>query len=287
MSDMKVGMKMKMKKMKKKDSSESNHKRFAMRRVSNSPKPILFRLLPFMTILLITLIVSEVVLLWNLQSENISERIEMFSDNITKDLEMTLQQQADGLSATAQSIALDPRVREALSTEDTKSLSTDWKGLFETLHQEQSLTHFYFIDVDRTCLLRVHKPEKYGDKIERFTALEAERTGKFAWGIELGPLSTFTLRVVQPVYDNQKLVGYVELGKEIEDVWQSLNVNEEIQIAVSIKKDMIQRETWEEGMRMLDREANWEYLLHSVIIYTSQDNLLFCYLKLVAMKQKN
>ena len=253
---------------------------FSTGNVSNSPKPILFRLLPFMAILLIMLIVVAAVIIWGLQSDNISKRIDIISDNITRDLDLTLQQQANGLNTATQSIAMNPRVREALSTENTESLLADWQGMFETLNQEQSITHFYFIDVNRVCLLRIHKPEKYGDKIERFTALEAERTGKSAWGIELGPLGTFTLRVVQPIFDGQKLLGYIELGKEIEDIWQALNVNKEIQIAVSIKKDMIQRETWESGMDMLGREVDWERLSHSVITYTSQGYLPDAFAKL-------
>ncbi|MCC6933984.1 MAG: hypothetical protein IT292_12170 [Deltaproteobacteria bacterium] len=85
----------------------------------------------------------------------------------------------------------------------------------------------YFITPDRTCILRVHKPEKQGDIINRFTTLEAERTGKLAAGIEIGPLGTFTLRVVNPVYSKGMLVGYLELGKEIEDNLKLIHINSE------------------------------------------------------------
>ena len=104
-------------------------------------------------------------------------------------------------------------------------------GLFESLHREHALTHLYFFDKNRVCLLRVHKPEKHGDLINRFTAIEAERTGKTASGIELGPLGTFTLRVVQPVFEGQTLLGYVELGKEIEDVLQALHTGSGLHVA--------------------------------------------------------
>jgi diguanylate cyclase (GGDEF)-like protein/PAS domain S-box-containing protein len=246
---------------------------FAGVRVSASPKPVLRRLLPFLAIMLLTLIISTVALMWQQHSERISENTVTMSDEVTQDLKKTLEQQARGLTATAQYIALDPRVREAMSAEDTERLLADWQGLFETLHREKSLTSFTFIDVNHVGLLRVHKPEMRGDKIELFTVLEAERTGKPAWGIELSPMGTFTLRAVQPVFDGQRLVGYIGLGKEIEDVWQSLNENKEIQIAFSIKKDMLKRETWESGMSMHGREADWERLPHSVIIYASQGRL--------------
>jgi CheY-like chemotaxis protein len=45
-------------------------------------------------------------------------------------------------------------------------------------------------------------------------ALKAERTGKTASGIELGPLGFLTLRVVQLIFEGGELAGYVGLGKD-------------------------------------------------------------------------
>ncbi len=246
---------------------------FATGRISASPKPVTRRLLPFLAVMLLALVAGAVVLLWHQYDERLSGRTALVSGGVAQDLKNALEQQAQGLAMAAQPIAMDARVREALIVGDAERLLVDWRGLFETLHREQALTHFYFFDANRVCLLRVHKPEKRGDKIERFTALEAERTEKTAWGIELGPLGTFTLRTVQPVFDGVRLAGYVELGKEIEDVLQSVRSKNGIEIAASIKKDALQRETWEAGMHLLGREADWERLPHSVIIYTSQGHL--------------
>ena len=71
--------------------------------------------------------------------------------------------------------------------------------LFRHFRKEHRITHFYFHSPDRVCILRMHKPDRYGDKINRFTALEAEKTGKTSWGIELGPLGTFTLETGQAI----------------------------------------------------------------------------------------
>lgn len=122
----------------------------------------------------------------------------------------------------------------------------------------------------RVCLLRVHKPEKSGDRIDRFTALEAERRGKTASGIELGPLGTFTLRVVSPVFEGRRLLGYVELGKEIEEVLQTLHTGTGDRLAVMIYKEYMDRKTFETGMRFLGREADWDRFPHSVMIYASE-----------------
>ncbi|NUQ63041.1 MAG: hypothetical protein HUU20_11235 [Pirellulales bacterium] len=186
---------------------------------------------------------------------------------------MALEWQAAGLAAALQPIAADAAVQTSLRQRNADGLLVAWRPVFERPRRENHITHFYFFDVNRVCLLRVHKPEKRGDTIDRFTALEAVRTGKTASGIELGPLGTFTLRVVQPVFAEGNLVGYVELGKEIEDVLQSIHARSGNQLAVVIRKGHLNRQSWEEGMRLLGREADWNRLPRSVISYASQGRL--------------
>jgi len=89
----------------------------------------------------------------------------------------------------------------------------------------------------------------------------------------LGPLGTFTLRVVQPVFQDGVLLGYVELGKEIEDLLRGLTVRSGSHLAIAINKEHLNRKSWEEGMRFLGREADWDRLPHSVIIYSSHERM--------------
>ena len=186
---------------------------------------------------------------------------------------MSLDLQASGLASAEQPIAADPGVQKALREGNADRLLAAWLPVFETLRQEKYLTHFYFLNANRVCLLRVHKPDKRGDLINRFTALEAERSGKTVSGIELGPLGTFTLRVVQPVFADGKLIGYVELGKEIDDVLQSLQLRSGTQLAVVIYKKYLTQQSWEDGMRLLGRQPNWGRLPKNVVVYASQGRL--------------
>ncbi len=245
----------------------------ASARVAASPKPVTGRLMPFMAVMVVSLVVGAALLLRQQQQARLDGRTALVSSKVASDFKNALEQQARGLVAAVQPVAMDARVREALAANDARRLLSDWRGLYETLHREQSLTRFYFFDADRICLLRVHKPEKRGDTIDRFTALEAERTGKTASGVELGPLGTFTLRVVQPVFADDRLAGYVELGKEIEDILQTLHVSSGAQLAVAIRKAHLSRQSWEAGMRLLGREADWDRLPGSVVVYASQGRL--------------
>jgi len=245
----------------------------ATRRIDASPKPVLRRLLPPLAVLLILLMAGVGALFWQQQRQRLAEDIKKQVSEVSGFLRIVLDQQASGLAAVLQLIAADTGVHQALRGRDADRLLGAWRPMFEKLHRQIHLTHFNFFDAKRVCLLRVNKPEKSGDGIERFTVLEAERTGKTASGIELGPLGTFTLRVVQPVFADGLLVGYVELGKEIEDVLSPLHSRSGLQLVVTIRKEHLNRKNWEDGMRLLSREANWDRLPQSVVIYASQDRL--------------
>ncbi|MCX7019004.1 MAG: response regulator [Candidatus Sumerlaeota bacterium] len=243
------------------------------RRVDAAPKPVLRRLLPLLTAMLILLLAGAGALLWLQYQQRIAENVASLVSDVRRDLRNALDQQALGLAMAVQPIAADAAAQKALRDGDAGYLLAAWRPVFETMCRENHLTHFTFFDKNRVCLLRVHDPENRGDLIKRFTALEAERTGKTASGIELAPSGAFTLRVVQPVFEGGTLAGYVELGKEIEDVLRALRGLADCELAVVIRKERLNRQSWEEGMRLLGREADWDRLPHSVVIYASQGRL--------------
>ena len=242
-------------------------------RVVASPKPVMRRLLPPLMALVILITAGAGALLWQQHQHQLAAGVANLATDVSGYLHAALEQQASGLAAALSPIASDSGVKKALREGNADRLLADWQPIFETLHRENNVTHFYFFDTNRVCLVRVHKPEKRGDRIERFTALEAERTGKVASGIELGPMGTFTLRVVHPVFEGGRLAGYVELGKEIADVLQSLRFQSDSQLAVTIRKEHLNRQAWEEGMRLIGRDADWNRLPHSAVIYASQGRL--------------
>jgi diguanylate cyclase (GGDEF)-like protein len=234
-----------------------------------SPKPILRRLM--ITLSIISLLVTAGIgILLLLQHQHfLHDTFKTRIDEVAFDYQRLLNQQASGLAMTLQPIIADSTVKKALREGDSKRLEADWHNVFETMKRENHLTHFYFLDKKRVCLLRVHNPSRRGDVINRFTALQAEWTHKRSSGLELGPMGTLTLRVIEPVYDGETLVGYIELGKEIEDVLQKLHTQLTDEMAVLIRKQYLKQSSWEEGMRMLGREANWNQLPNDVVVYAS------------------
>jgi signal transduction histidine kinase len=182
-----------------------------------------------------------------------------------------LDSDAGMMGATLDVIIRDKELKAALKAKDRNALLERTQTLYDQLHSKHQITHFYFTGPDRINILRVHQPDRYGDRIDRFTTLEAEKSGKPFYGIELGPLGTFTLRVVAPWYDGKQLLGYVELGEEIEHITHKLHTMFGVEIFILIEKKNLDRENWETGMKMLGRKFDWNQFPSVVITYQTAD----------------
>jgi PAS domain S-box-containing protein len=238
--------------------------------VGASPKPVLRRMLPPMSAMVILMTVGACVILYQQYRQQLSGEIAANISVVSGNLLTALEQQAFGLSMAAQPIVANAAVQKAMREGDADRLLADWQPVFETLYWQNKLTQFHFLDTKRVSMMRVHKPEQHGDIITRFTVLKAEQTGKTAFGFELGLLSTFALRVVQPVFEGGMLVGYLELGKDIADIMQTIDNQSCNRLAVVIHKECLNRQTWEDSMRLLGRQADWDFLPHNVVIYASK-----------------
>jgi signal transduction histidine kinase len=182
-----------------------------------------------------------------------------------------LDSDAGMMGAALDVIIRDKELKAALKAKDRNALLERTQTLYDQLHSKHHITHFYFTGPDRVNILRVHQPDRYGDRIDRFTTLEAEKTGKPFYGIELGPLGTFTLRVVAPWYDGKQLLGYVELGEEIEHITHKLRDMFGVEIFILIEKKNLDRKNWETGMKMLGRKFDWNRFPSVVITYQTSD----------------
>jgi diguanylate cyclase (GGDEF)-like protein len=104
--------------------------------------------------------------------------------------------------------------------------------------------------------------------------LKAQRSRQTSYGVELGPLGTFTLRLVMPWFaaDGQ-LLGFVELGMEIDHVLRKVQHIGNAKTYVLINKQFLDRREWEAGMRMLGRLPDWEQFPDAVVNNQAVDDM--------------
>jgi PAS domain S-box-containing protein len=175
------------------------------------------------------------------------------------------------LKTQINSITNNPNICQAWQDRDLSKLLSLSQPIYEKINYK--ITHFYFIEPDRTCFLRVHKPGSRGDEINRRTLATAQETNEDSWGMELGPLGSFTLRYVQPWKLDGKTIGYVEMGLEcdvlVEELARQLNQD----FLTVIRKEYLTPEKFAAGQETFGFIGNWDTYQNFVVIHKTSSNI--------------
>jgi len=156
--------------------------------------------------------------------------------------------------------------QDAMRTKDREVLLKLGSPILNLLFKQQQITHFYFYDTNGVLVLRVYNPQDTSVATRRFTLQQAMSQGKTVSGLELGHSGTFTLRVVYPWKVHGKLIGYIELGQEYDQILQDLKTVSLIDFAVLLDKNNIVRKAWEDGEKIAGRTPDWDFLPDRVLI---------------------
>ena len=155
-------------------------------------------------------------------------------------------------------LAEDPSLLKAWRDHDIPALAALAEARFAALKQQDDITHLNFITPDRICEFRAHRPAKRGGHIDRFTCFEAQRTGQDVWGIELGVRSELTLRYVKPCRVDGRLLGYLEIGMEIQRVADALAEKLDADVTIAISKDYTSPEMYAAGRQEFGFAGRWQ-----------------------------
>ena len=222
---------------------------------------------------LFIMLAASVASIFLIQRLHMIDTIKSNTNGVEQLFPSLLEMESSLLTAQIDFLEKDKILQEAWLTRDRAALLQAAAPLFSEINAKYTITHFYYIDLDRNCFLRVHNPERFGDYINRATMNGAARNGTVRTGIELGPLGTLTLRVVHPWFINGILAGYIELGKEILHIAPMIKRSLGVDLIFSINKTRLHRSDWEEGMRMLGRNADWDLFPDSVVIDATNEDI--------------
>ncbi len=202
------------------------------------------------------------------QVSQVEQQTRQLGQQAQGEWQQLLDMEARCLAAELAHVAEEQQLAEAFILRERDELLARAEGLYLHLREQHAITHFYFVDRDRTCFLRVHHPPRHGDVIDRHTMLTAAQTGGDAWGIELGPLGTFTLRYVRPWVAEGELLGYLELGKEIEPLAAELARSFDCEIVTILDKQYTTREKFEAGREAIGLSGHWD--AHESVVVVNQ-----------------
>lgn len=221
---------------------------------------------------ILLLLAGAVISLYIMQERYLTSNTRGLIDAAEKSFYGHLDKDAVGICGMMDFVKEDKHLQNIWLTGDRQLLQSYAEPIFKNIESKYDITHFYFHSTDKINFLRVHKPSQYGDRIDRFTLARAAKDKKNCWGIELGPMGTFTLRVVQPWFINGTLAGFLEMGKEISYIIPELNKTFQIESFHVIDKNYLNKTQWQQGMKMLGFSSDWDtFKDYAVINYSSTD----------------
>jgi hypothetical protein len=175
------------------------------------------------------------------------------------------RKEVERLTQELDKLLKDEKLVAAFAARDRPKVLSMARPTFEKL-KERGVTHWYFIEPEptRTCFLRVHSPQLAGDLIERTTLSEAIATHRVGSGKELGK-TAFALRVVKPISSGGKVIGYMELGEEIDHFFGRMKSQTGDDFGLLVDKRYVDRK---ELARVL-KEDRWDERPDLVLIQST------------------
>ncbi len=145
---------------------------------------------------------------------NINSKVSYAEDIIHKDFNSNIAYVKKQYVKKVDKLLSIDGVRKAFASKDRQELYNLVEAKYHQYKKEDPfLKIMTFRLKDGSTFLRVHKPQMYGDKLnkKRTIIIDTNRLQKRLFGFEIGKLQ-MSYRIVTPIFYNNKYVGLVEVG---------------------------------------------------------------------------
>ncbi len=182
-------------------------------------------------------------------------------------LRLRLDEEAALMRAAIDALTTHPTLRQEMEEGDAQALHQRIAPLFGRLENELGVGHLYVSRPDRSAFVKLEGEGRNGQVVDRLSLFEAAENGAPSYGLDLSALGTLTLRVVVPWRDAQgRLIGFVELGKDVAPLVDTVHRVLDVDLLVLVRKDLLDRDKWEEGERLSGRQGSWDELVSMVAV---------------------
>ncbi len=239
--------------------------RFYYEKIVSLNKPVQKQLMLPLTLSFVFIVLSIAIAMYVVQSKTLHDYSYNTVTAANNELAEEIREKNGALLAVQRSLIDNPLLIPAILDRDREALFKSLMPIFLDVKKQLHITHFYIHDTELTNIARLHRPEVYGDKINRYTLSQVHSSGLPFVGMELGAWGMFSLRSITPIHDQNTLIGYLELGVDIDGLLQEIADETNLVQLVMLDKSYLDRRQWLQGMQWLAREGDWDLLEHSVI----------------------
>ena len=207
-----------------------------------------------------------------LLENNISDKADERFEIMNKSLSSIIKQDTNLMLGLIEQLEKDQKAITYYKNNDRESLYWYLLKTYESYNERYDITHFYIHKPNKHNFLRIHNREKHSDLINRVTLDKASDLFQASSGIEFGVLDNLTLRIVIPWIVKNQLLGYIELGKDIDKLTQRLTKSDNVDIVFSVKKEFISAKNFEKW-KINKINSHYQMMENNYIIDSTVKNL--------------
>jgi len=171
---------------------------------------------------------------------------------------------SEDLAAIVGTLAEDRELIAAVASRDSRRLLAAAGPRFHELQLRRGVTHWNYWEPERPetppnalrNVVRLGTPALRGDLVERATLARVAREKALITGLELG-YTGFVLRVLAPVRDGDRVVGYVELGRDVGTLLAELKQRTGDDFALVLDKRRIDPRRWASARAARGERNDW------------------------------
>jgi signal transduction histidine kinase len=234
---------------------------------------IRLRILVPLGLTILTLLIVSILCIYRLQEQWIEESTKMRLSAVQKAFELKLKKNAELFNGLIDLLEQVQRLQAAWLAKDRDGLLRLCTPFLKDIFTDHRVSHFCFHSLEEVCFLCVHDFPRRDDNTERYILNQAKREGQPACGIELGPLGTFTLRVVHPWRIDGEIVGYIEFGEEIGHIIPELKRVVGADLFFTVNKSYLNRGRWEKGLQVTGHGCQWDQFASFVIMHHTMEKV--------------
>jgi len=192
----------------------------------------------------------------------------------------------DLMAASIVTLGRDSELKAGLLARDPAMLMAASEGLYREFRQRFGITHLNYWEPEPAGetsprglrnVLRVGTPSMHGDFVERETLARVAREHKLVSGLDLG-FTGMVLRVLAPVEDGGRVIGYIEFGKEIGGFLSAIKGVSGGEFGLLLSKKRMDEKKWASLRSTAGLRNNWSDMPDVLLAQnTSEDDELVQY----------
>ena len=178
---------------------------------------------------------------YNLVKKEFDNTIETLDETIHDAFIISLEQLKVNLALKSNFITRLPKLQTAFNNRDREALLNVAGPFYQRMTAQNPYVKIMtFRLADGSAFLRVHKPEMFGDQLnkKRKIIIDTNRLQEQQYGFEVGKLE-MTYRVVTPVFYENSYIGSVEIGVKPEYFTDRLTALFKTKGAFLVKKEAL------------------------------------------------